>query len=152
MDETLGVFIDDTFHVRPRVDFMIEMLRCMDVDIVLWSLGEDNYVQNTVNAFLPSIKSYAYKIFARSEAKIAMREYGYSKAGEHIRDMYNEDEIVFLLGVDDKIYENMDSAYDIRIPIKPYRKPDKMDQAINYVCEKLVKGIGSVKLKNNETC
>lgn len=36
MDETLGVYLNDVFHVRPNVDFMIHMLRCMDADIILW--------------------------------------------------------------------------------------------------------------------
>lgn len=151
MDETLGVFVDDTFHVRPHVDFMIEMLRCMDADVVLWSLGDDDYVRGTVNKFLPSVKTHAYKIFARTEAKNAMKLYGFPKAGEHIREMYGDDEDVFLLGVDDRAHENMDSAYDIRIPVKPYKKPDKTDRAVIGVCEKLVKGIGSVKLKTCET-
>lgn len=143
MDETLGVFEEDTFHVRPHVDFMIQMLRCMDVDIVLWSLGDDPYVHRIVNSFLPSITLYAYKIFARSEAKIAHQLYGYSKAGTHIRQMYEED--IFLMGVDDQVHTNMDSSYDVRIYAKPYRQPDKTDQILLHICEKIVENISLVK-------
>lgn len=147
MDETLGVCLEDTFHVRPNVDFMIHMLRCMDSDIVLWSLGDDSYVQHVVNGYLPSVKEHAYKLFARTEAKVAYQRYGYSKAGEHIRDMY--DQKIFLLGVDDQAHTNMNSAYDITIPIQPYRKPDRADRVLWHVCEKLVKAIGSVKLNKS---
>ena len=139
MDETLGVFQNDYFHVRPHVDFMIQMLKCMNVDIILWSLGDDDYVHQIVNGYLPSIKNFAYKIFARSEGVESLRLYGYSKSGHHIRDMYEED--IFLLGVDDQAFTNMDAAYDFTFPIKPFKKPDKTDQVVWYICEKLVQCI-----------
>lgn len=151
MDETLGFFQNDIFHVRPNVDFMIKMLRCMDIDIVLWSLGDDPYVQRVVNGFLPGITAYAYKIFARSEAKIAYQLYGYSKAGTHIRQMYNED--IFLVGVDDQVSTNMDSTYDVRIYAKPYKQPDKTDRILIHICEEIVKNISLVKeLTPEKTC
>lgn len=151
MDETLGVFQNDIFHVRPNVDFMIKMLRCMDIDIVLWSLGDDPYVQRVVNGFLPTIKAYAYKIFARSEAKVAYQLYGYSKAGTHIRQMYDED--IFLVGVDDQVSTNMDSSYDLRIYAKPYKQPDKTDRILVHICEDIVKYISLVKeLTPKKTC
>lgn len=151
MDETLGFFQNDIFHVRPNVDFMIKMLRCMDIDIVLWSLGDDPYVQRVVNGFLPGITAYAYKIFARSEAKIAYQLYGYSKAGTHIRQMYIED--IFLVGVDDQVSTNMDSTYDVRIYAKPYKQPDKTDRILIHICEEIVKNISLVKeLTPEKTC
>lgn len=143
MDETLGVTMNGAFHVRPNVDFMIEMLRCMDVDIILWSLGEDSYVKRVVNGSLPLVATYAYKIFARKEGKRAHELYGYSKAGNHIREMYEED--IFLLGVDDQVSTNMDSAYDVRIHAQPYNKPDPSDSKLFRICEKIVKSIVSVK-------
>lgn len=143
MDETLGVYHNNVFHPRPKLDFMIKMMRAMDIEIILWSLGDDNYVKRVVNGFLPSIYKFAHKIFARSEAKISMDLYGYSKASERIREMY--DEPIFLIGVDDKVTENMDHAYDIRIYVKPYDKPENKDRALLDVCEKIVEGVGSVK-------
>ena len=139
MDETLGVFENDHFHVRPYVEFMLQMLKCMNVDIILWSLGDDDYVYQVVNSYLPLIKKFAYKIFARNEGKESVRLYGYAKSGQHIRDMYEED--IVLLGVDDQVFVNMDSAYDLKLPIKPYKKPDKMDRVIWCICEKIVKYI-----------
>lgn len=143
MDETLGVFEGDHFHVRPNVNFIIQMLHLMKVDIILWSLGDDDYVKKIVNGFLPLIASYAYKIFARAESKVAYELYGYSKAGEHIREMY-EDEI-YLIGIDDQVATNMNSAYDFKIYVRPYRKPDKKDRTLLYICEKLVNRLSSIK-------
>lgn len=143
MDETLGVYQNDVFHPRPKLDFMIKMLRAMNIEIILWSLGDDSYVQRVVNGFLPSIYSFAYKIFARSESKVSMNLYGYSKASERIREMFTEP--IFLIGVDDKVSENMDPAYDVRIHVTPYHKPDNKDRVLLDVCEKIVEGVGSVK-------
>lgn len=143
MDETLGVFEKDHFHVRPNVDFIIRMLHLMDVDIVLWSLGDDDYVKRIVNSFLPLIASYAYKIFARAESKVARELYGYPKAGEHIRELYDEE--IYLIGVDDQVTANMNSAYDFRVYVRPYKKPDKKDKTLMYICEKLVNRISSIK-------
>lgn len=143
MDETLGVYLDDVFHVRPNVDFMIQMLRCMDADIILWSLGDDSYVQHVVNKYLPQVTAYAYKIFARTEAKKVHKRYGYSKAGSHIRDLYEEN--IFLLGVDDQVDVNMDSTYDVKIHIQPYENPDNSDSAIWNICEKIVRSVSFIK-------
>lgn len=143
MDETLGVWLDEIFHVRPNVDFMLKMLQCMNVDVILWSLGDDHYVKRVVNRYLPLVKTYAYKVFARKEAKRAHEMYGYSKSGCHIRDMYDED--IFLLGVDDLAESNMDSAYDIKIQVPPYKKPDPSDTVVWDVCERLVRGIHATK-------
>lgn len=143
MDETLGVFQEDHFHVRPYVDFTIQMLHLMKVDIVLWSLGDDEYVRKTVNGFLPLIATYAYKIFARSEAKVAYELYGYPKAGEHIREMYSEE--IYLIGVDDQVNANMNSAYDFKLYARPYKKPDKKDRTLMQISEKIVNHLNSIK-------
>lgn len=141
MDETLGVSVGDVFHVRPHVDFMVSMLRCMGADVILWSMGEDDYVQRVVNRFLPLISKYAYKIFARAEAKRARKLYGYAKAGNHIRELYEED--IYLLGVDDQADANMDSAYDVKIRVQPYKKPDPSDSMVWYACDTIVKSISA---------
>lgn len=140
MDETLGVSVGEVFHVRPHVDFLVQMLRCMRVDVVLWSLGVDEYVQRVVNQYLPLIKRHAYKIFGRTQAKSACQEYGYWKAGSHIRDLYEED--IFLIGVDDCANKNMDAAaYDVTMQVQPYKKPDPSDTVIWQVCEQIVESI-----------
>lgn len=143
MDETLGVFEKDHFHVRPNADFIIQMLHLMEVDIILWSLGDDDYVRKIVNGFLPLIASYAYKIFARSESKVSYELYGYPKAGEHIREMYEEE--IYLIGVDDQVTANMNSAYDFKLYVRPYKKPDKKDRTLIHISEKLVNRISLIK-------
>lgn len=143
MDETLGVYQNNVFHPRPKLDIMIKMLRAMDIEIILWSLGDDDYVKRVVNGFLPSIYSFAHKIFARNEAKISMNLYGYSKASERIREMYEEP--IFLIGVDDKVTENMDPSYDVRIHVTPYKKPENKDRVLLDVCEKIIEDVSSVK-------
>lgn len=143
MDETLGVYQDDVFHIRPKVDFMIKMLRNMNIDIILWSLGDDDYVRRVVNGFLPSIDMYAYKIFAREEAKNSKRLYKYYKASKHIRDLYNSP--IYLIGVDDKVTINMDDGYDSKVYVRPYKQPEKKDRFLMEVCEKIVEDISLLK-------
>lgn len=143
MDETLGVYRNNVFYLRPKLDFMIKMLRAMNVEIILWSLGEDDYVRRVVNGFLPQIREFAYKIFARNEAKISMKLYGYSKASDRIRVMYEEP--IYLIGVDDKVSENMDPAYDVRIHVPPYNKPENKDRCLLDVCENIVDEISKIK-------
>lgn len=143
MDETLGVFEDEMFHVRPHAEFLIQMLRCMNVDMILWSLGDDAYVRHVVNHYLPLVAAHAYKIFARQECQASFREYGYSKSGHHIRTMYDEE--IFLLGVDDQASTNMDCFYDIKIHVQSYKKPDKSDRCLLPVCEKIVRATSDTK-------
>lgn len=143
MDETLGVFSQNVFHPRPKLDFMVKMLRMINIDIILWSLGKDDYVRRVVNGYLPSIESHAYKIFAYSEARVSKRLYGYYKAAEHIRNMYPQP--IFLIGVDDKASTNMNEAYDIRIHVPPYEQPEKNDRHLLDVCEKIVDDLSLIK-------
>lgn len=143
MDETLGVYQNNIFHARPKVDFMIKMLRAMNIDIILWSLGDDDYVRRVVNGFLSTVSLFAYKIFARKEAKVSMDLYGFSKASQHIREMYEES--IFLIGVDDKASENMDRDYDVRIHVHPYKNPENKDRYLMDVCEKIVQNVSLIK-------
>jgi hypothetical protein len=145
MDETLGVFHKDVFHKRPKINVLINLLRLLNVDIVLWSLGEDSYVRRVVNGFLPEIAEAAYKIFARKEARVSQNLYGYAKSSEHVRIMYEEP--IFLMAVDDKVSENMDSQYDVRIYIKPYKRPNPSDRAITKVCEEIVESMVNMNLR-----
>lgn len=136
MDETLGVFYDGIFHVRPKTTVLLSLLRLLQADVILWSLGEDRYVEKVVNGFLPSIREQAYKLFARAEANVSLKLYRYPKASEHIRKMYEE--TVFLIAVDDNVKRNMDAQYDVRIQVTPYKKPNPNDRVLTRVCEKII--------------
>lgn len=145
MDETLGVFHKNVFHLRPKLNVLIHLLRLLRVDIVLWSLGEDDYVRRVVNGFLPDIASHAYKIFARREATMAKNKYRYPKASEHIRIMYEEP--IFLMAVDDHVSQNMDAHYDVRIHVKPYQAPNPSDRTLLKVCEQIIECMANVNLQ-----
>lgn len=147
MDETLGRFDRNVFHRRPKLETFINFLRLMKCDIILWSLGKDEYVKRVVSGFLPEIRAYAYKIFAYKECIKSETRYGYYKASEHIRIMYDCD--IYLIGVDDKVSENMDSRYDLRIQVKPYSSPNTKDVALGEVIEKLVDALAEVGLESN---
>lgn len=144
MDETLGVFHNGIFHVRPKVDVLLQLLRLLHVDIILWSLGEDQYVQKIVNGFLPEIARHAFKIFARKESYVAKEKYKMYKAGEHIRVLY--DHPIYLMGVDDCVTQNMDMAYDVRIYVPPYKIPNGSDRKLLKVCETLIKNVAELRL------
>lgn len=146
MDETLGFYEGRIFHVRPKIQTLIHFLQLIEADIILWSLGSDSYVTKVVNAFLPELAQIAYKIFARSECHYAQKFYTYRKASAHIRDMYTYP--IFLMAVDDKISDNMDEQYDLRIFIPPYSKVNSADKELLLVVEKMITGI--VELKNKD--
>lgn len=146
MDETLGFYEGNKFHVRPKLQTLINFLQLIEADIILWSLGSDSYVTKVVNGFLPELAQSAFKIFARSECQYAQHFYTYRKASAHIRDMYSTP--VFLMAVDDKVSENMDEQYDLRIFIPPYSKINSADKELLVVVEKMINGI--VALKNQD--
>ncbi|GIY73874.1 FCP1 homology domain-containing protein [Caerostris extrusa] len=139
MDETLGTYDRQTFHVRPKIQTLINLLRYIKSDIILWSLGRDEYVQRIVSGSLPDICKYAKKIFGHTQCHRAYERYNYYKASEHIRIMYDCD--IFLMGVDDKVSQNMDSQYDLRIQIQPYKQPNSNDKAILEVCETIINSL-----------
>lgn len=145
MDETLGFYEGNAFHVRPQFKTLINFLRLIRADVILWSLGTNSYVQRVVNGFLPEIAQHAYKLFARSESDYAHMYYKYSKASAHIRDLY-QPESIFLIAVDDKVSENMDDQYDLRVHVKPYAKVNSCDKELLKVVETIINGItGLVK-------
>ncbi|GBO27131.1 hypothetical protein AVEN_212404-1 [Araneus ventricosus] len=144
MDETLGRYDRNAFHVRPKLETFINLLRLLKCDIILWSLGKDDYVRRVVSGHLPEIRDYAYKIFAYKECMNSEARYGFCKASEHIRIMYDCD--IFLIGVDDKVSENMDSRYDLRIQVKPYTSPDSKDVVLLEVCEKIINALAEARL------
>lgn len=149
MDETLGVFHKNVFHVRPKLNVLLNLLQLLNVDIILWSLGDDEYVRRVVNGFLNDIADRAFKIFARNEAMVSKERYNFWKASEHIRVMYEEP--IFLMAVDDRVRENMDSSYDVRIHVRPYKSPNPSDRALIKVCEEIIQSMSSMRHKNNET-
>ncbi|GBN13113.1 hypothetical protein AVEN_257693-1 [Araneus ventricosus] len=146
MDETLGFSSGDTFHVRPKLKTLLNLLRLIRADIILWSMGTDEYVQRTVNGFLPEISTHAYKLFARTECQYSQTFYRYKKASNHIRHMYPYS--IFLIAVDDLVSENMDEHYDLRIHVPPYNKVNSCDKELVFVCEKIVNGI--MELSNQD--
>lgn len=139
MDETLGFYAGTTFHVRPKFTTLIHFLQLIEADIILWSLGSDTYVAKMVNGFLPELAKRAYKIFARSECHYSKEFYQFHKASAHIRDMYSCP--IFLMAVDDKVGDNMDEQYDLRIYIPPYSKVNSADKELLLVVEKMIHGI-----------
>lgn len=146
MDETLGVFHKNVFHVRPKLNVLINLLLLLNIDIVLWSLGEDDYVRRVVNGYLPDIAEHAFKIFARYEAGVAKDRYNFWKASEHIRIMYEQP--IFLMAVDDRVKENMDASYDVRIHVRPYKVPNPSDRVLLKVCEEIIECMSHVRKKN----
>lgn len=142
MDETLGYYAGTTFHVRPRFQTFVRFLKLIRADIILWSLGKDDYVIRVVNAFLPELAECAHKIFGRTECQYALQFYGFSKASAHIRDMYSS--AIFLIAVDDRVSENMDEKYDLRIHIQPYTKVNSCDKELLQVIEKMINGISEL--------
>ncbi|GFY66921.1 FCP1 homology domain-containing protein [Trichonephila inaurata madagascariensis] len=135
MDETLGYFDGSTFQIRPKLMFLLQFLYMKEIKIVLWSMGEDEYVMRICNGFLQKISLYADVIFGRKECKVSERKYGFCKASEHIRTLYTEP--IILIAVDDKVNQNMDDMYDLRIYVKPYKKVDSNDLELTNVVEKI---------------
>ncbi|GBN19723.1 hypothetical protein AVEN_261800-1 [Araneus ventricosus] len=146
MDETLGFSTGDTFHVRPKFQTLLNLLRLIRADIVLWSMGSDEYVHRVVNGFLPELATRVYKLFARTECNYSETYYSYPKASRHIRDMYPHS--IFLIAIDDTVSQNMDEQYDLRIHVQPYTKVDSCDKELVLVCDKIINGI--VELSNQD--
>lgn len=143
MDETLGFYGGNSFHVRPKFQTLIHFLKLIQADIILWSLGSDSYVKKVINGFLPELAKEAHKIFARSECQYSKGFYHYMKSSAHIRDMYSSP--VFLIAVDDKVSDNMDEQYDLRIYIPPYSKVNSSDKELLIVVEKMINGIAELE-------
>lgn len=139
MDETLGFHEGNTFHVRPHFQTLIKFLKLIQSDIILWSLGTNDYVQMVVNGFLPEVAKNAAKVFARYESDYSRVYYKVPKASEHIRDMYPG--TAFLMAVDDRVSENMDEQYDLRIHVKPYKKVNSCDKELLKVVETMINAL-----------
>ncbi len=136
MDETLGYYDGQQFVLRPKLDFFMKFLKMCHIDVVLWSMGDDDYVKAVVNSSLSSVADYAVKIFGHKECKRSYKLYDFHKASEHVRIMYPQE--IFLIGVDDRASTNMDPSYDVRIAIKPYKKFNPSDRELMSVVEKIV--------------
>lgn len=136
MDETLGYFEKDTFHVRPDVDYFVKVLKLAQFDFILWSHGMDDYVSMMVSNFLPVVALNATWIFGRSECERSDSRYGYRKCSHHIRQLY--DHPIVLIALDDNVKEEMDNGYDLRLHIEPYNKRDEADRALIEATKKIV--------------
>lgn len=106
-------------------------------------MGRDDYVKKIVNGFMPEVKRYAYKIYGRKECLSSHKLHGYYKASKHIREECDQD--LILIGVDDRIEENMDEGYDLKIAIKPYNEVNAEDQGFLEVIDEIVQFL----LRNN---
>lgn len=148
MDETLGTCDDKTFHLRPKCKMLINFLQIIQCDIVLWSMGSNLYVEKVIKGTLTDIQKKAYKVYGRSKCKWSKSRYGFYKASEAVRKLYTQ--TVFLMGVDDRASQNMDSGYDLRIHVKPYRKPNPHDRALLEVIEKVIKGLAESQIHSVE--
>lgn len=136
MDETLGYFDGQQFVIRPKLDFLMKFCKMCHIDVILWSMGDDEYVKSVINSSLNNVAEYAAKIFGYKECKRSYKLYEYHKASEHVRVMYPE--TIFLIGVDDRVTSNMDARYDVRIAVKPYKKVNPGDRELVGVVEKIV--------------
>lgn len=139
MDETLGWFDEKRFHVRPKCYTLINFLRILKCDIILWSLGSNEYVERVTESTLTDIYEHAFKIYGRSKCKWAYETYHYYKFSKVIRDLYKQP--VFLIGVDDKVSQNMDPGYDLRINVSPYTKTNSHDKELLDVVEKMTNAL-----------
>lgn len=148
MDETLGFFDEKTFHVRPKYSVFIPFLRLLRCDIILWSLGGDEYVKRVVTGTLTDILKHAVDILSYSHCKQSLEDYNYYKAAEYVRHMYKDP--IFLIGVDDKAKQNMGLDYDMLVSIPPYRKHNPHDRALLDTMEKIIQGVAA-NLPDRET-
>lgn len=136
MDETLGFSDKNQFRVRPHLDTLIRFLRLCKIRTYIWSLGRDDYVKKVVNTYMPKMKNFAFKIYGRKECEVANRLHGWNKASKHIRDECSEH--LILIGVDDRVEENMDNGYDLKIAIVPYDSVNPNDTALVSVIDEIM--------------
>ena len=78
-----------------------------------------------INIYMPEVKDYVYKIFARKESEKALNLYGWRKPSQHIRDECEE--TLILIGIDDQSERNMDDGYDFKLGISPYDEVNPKD-------------------------
>lgn len=136
MDETLGFFDKKQFRVRPHLDTFIRFLRLCKIRTYIWSLGRDDYVKKVINTYMPNVKKFAFKIYGRKECQVANNLYGWNKASKHIRDECTEP--LILIAVDDRVEENMDNGYDLKINITPYESVNPNDTALVSVINEIM--------------
>lgn len=143
MDLTLGFHSARKFHPRPKLKTLLQFLKLIQADIILWSHGKDAYVKDMVNAYLPDVAECTHTLFGRTECEYSKKFYNYLKASEHVRDMYRKrySQNILLMGVDDNVTINMDDGYDLRIYVKPYETVNSCDKELMVVVEKMIQGI-----------
>lgn len=145
MDETCGFYDGKVFHVRPFLRQFIHFLKMIGADIILWSLGEDEYVLEVVRDYLPGLEKYAVKLFGRSESEYSKLYYKYYKASNHVRHLYKPKNIL-LIGVDDNVSTNMDEhGYDLRIYVKPYTKVNSCDKGLWKAFFDIIDGVARIR-------
>lgn len=147
LDETLGVFENDNrFIIRPYAHLLLDLLIVANIDIVLWSLGSDTYVEYVINNYFDIFlnKDLQTRIFGKSASKISEHRYGYKKCSKVIRNLYSQN--ILLIGIDDRSNTNMDSGYDLRINAEPYETPNENDDELLLIICKLIEYCKKCKL------
>lgn len=131
LDETLGHFTGGhEFLVRPYAHLLLDFLAVVEIDLILWSYGSDQYVEHVINTCFdifvhPDIRT---RIFGRTVCETSKRRYGFTKHSQVIRKLYLDD--IHLMGLDDRININMDTGYDFRVQVEPYDGKNKQDKEL----------------------
>lgn len=139
LDETLGHFnLSNQFIIRPYAYVLLDFFIVANIDIILWSNGSDNYVESIINKHFDIFVNNKLKtrVYGRTVCNISKHRFGYIKCSKIIRNMYNEN--VLLIGLDDQININMDSGYDFRIHVEPYKVKNLNDEELFLVMCKIL--------------
>lgn len=139
LDETLGHFNSNKqFIVRPHAHLLLDFLKILNIDIILWSNGKDDYVEHVINKHFtifvdPLLNT---RVFGRTVCNISNKQYGFIKHSKTIRKLYIEN--INLIALDDKIDSNMDLEYDLRIKVQPYKGKNTQDYELFTVMGKII--------------
>jgi len=143
LDNTLGVYNNNTFVVRPHATTLIKFLLNSDFKVILWSLGSAAYVTKIISEYFPILEEQAFKIWAKNECQLAKEYYGCCKSSEVVRSLFSKD--VVLIAIDDLVYKNMDCHYDYRILIKPFANWNEKDSQLLQVIVKITNFLFKIK-------
>lgn len=143
LDETLGYYEDGIgFHKRPFADFFFQFLKFSKIKFFLWSYGDDEYVKLVMNSFICDIKDLAFKVWGKTQCELSKRKYNVVKCSEFVRKSLPHK--VFLIGIDDRANEMMDTSYDLRLLIEPYQTQNTKDIELVKCIEKILKYINKM--------
>lgn len=138
LDETLGHFnANNQFLVRPFAHFLLDFLIVANIDIVLWSYGSDFYVEHIINEYFNIFMkdSIRTRVYGRTACEISKHRFGYTKCSKVLRNIYKD---VILIAMDDQVNVNMDSGYDLRIHVEPYKEKNENDNELFQIACKII--------------